>query len=94
MCTSHSVWEIRSQHFVLSREKETKKIKKKIEQSQLTWLRSLFPMDGNQKLEGGRAGRTDGSNDKEGMNTGAKKGGLGIRREGEEKNKWKEKEKD
>lgn len=51
-------------------------------------------MDGNQKLEGGRAGRTGGSNDKEGMNTGAKKGGLGIRREGEEKNKWKEKEKD
>lgn len=47
------MWEIRSRHFVLSREKETKKIKK-VEQSQLTWLRPLFPMDGNQKLEGGR----------------------------------------
>lgn len=70
------MWEIRSQHFALSREKETKKIKK-VEQSQLTWLRSLFPMDGNQKLEGGRAGRTGGSNDKEGMNTGAKKRTVG-----------------
>lgn len=48
ICTGHSVWEIRSQHCVLSREKETKKIKKE-EQSHLTWLRSLFPMDGNQK---------------------------------------------
>lgn len=77
------MWEIRSRHFVLSREKETKKIKK-VEQSQLTWLRSLFPMDGSQKLEGGRVGRTGGSNAKEGMNTGGKVGG---RREEEEKNK-------
>lgn len=85
MCTGHSVWEIRSQHCVLSREKETKKIKKE-EQSHLTWLRSLFPIDGNQKLEGGRVERTGGSNAKE-RTWGEKKGGLGVRREGEGKNK-------
>lgn len=79
------MWEIRSQHCVLSREKETKKIKKE-EQSHLTWLRSLFPMDGNQKLEGGRVERTGGSNAKE-RTWGEKKGGLGVRREGEGKNK-------
>lgn len=85
------MWEIRSRHFVLSREKETKKIKK-VEQSQLTWLRSLFPMDGSQKLEGGRVGRTGGSNAKEGMNTGGKVGGK--ERRGREEQRWKEKEKD
>jgi len=68
MCKGHGVREIRSQHFVLSREKETKKIKKVEHRRQLTWLRSLFPIDGNQKLEGGRVGRAGGSHAKEGMN--------------------------
>lgn len=68
MCKGHGVREIRSQHFVLSREKETKKIKKVEHRRQLTWLRSLFPIDGNQKLEGGRVGRAGGGHAKEGMN--------------------------
>lgn len=93
MCTSHSVWEIRSQHFVHSREKETKKIKK-VEQSQLTWLRPLFPMDGNQKLEGGRVRRTGGSNAKEGENMGGKKKRVGRKDiRGREEQRWREKEK-
>ena len=88
------MWEITSWHFVLSREKETKKIKK-VEQSQLTWLRSLFPVDGNQKLEGGRVGRTGGSNDKEGTNTGGEKRRVGNKeRRGREEQRWREKEKD
>jgi len=68
MCKGHGVREIRSQHFVLSREKETKKIKKVEHRRQLTWLRSLFPIDGNQKLEGGRVGRAGGRHAKKGMN--------------------------
>lgn len=91
--TGHSVWEIRSQHCALSREKGTKKIKKE-KQSLLTWLRSLFPMDGNQKLEGGRVERTGGHNAKEQTWRGEKRRVGDKKRRGREQQRWREKEKD
>lgn len=65
-----------------------------VEHSQLTWLRSLFPMDGNQKLEGGRVGRTGGSTAKEGRNTEGKMRVEDKDRRAREEQRWREKEKD
>lgn len=53
-CTQAATWgkSVASTLFFLEKRKPNKI--KRVEQNRLTWLRSLFPIDGNQKLERGR----------------------------------------